>query len=402
MMQDNDMCSQSSTQCVFMLDLPNEILLHICSFLDAKTLVNCLSLVCKKFYEILNDELFWKVRIGQICPNSVYPILPPVGNDEVFWKKSCSAIERQSYLWKTEGSYEKLVLTDVQYSTIDGLLLLKEGKICISGARDRSLVCWNISSSNGRRQRSCISFAHEGWIWDLTAINDTIYSCSWDQCIKAWHLGYTDLQHLETYKTFVSSALLCIDSCEETRLISTGSFCSAVLIYDSRGDGQTTIAKYYAHNGAVVDIAMNSTYIVTASEDKTVAIWDQRAQKTMKKIQISEACFPMSLCMKDNIVLIGDSNANITILDPRKNFEKVKHCQSSHGRGITGIHLSRGCLVTSSTDRTAKILTPTDPPQYITTVKCSYGEIAGIDFLNEVLAISGCEAIEIWRPKTDV
>lgn len=45
-------------------------------------------------------------------------------DDELFWKLSCVAIEKQTSLWTNENSMEKLALTNVQYSTIDGLLLM--------------------------------------------------------------------------------------------------------------------------------------------------------------------------------------------------------------------------------------------------------------------------------------
>ncbi|XP_039313628.1 uncharacterized protein LOC120359622 [Solenopsis invicta] len=44
-------------------DLPTEIFLHVCSFVDAGTLAHGLSLVCKKFHQILKDNFIWKNRI---------------------------------------------------------------------------------------------------------------------------------------------------------------------------------------------------------------------------------------------------------------------------------------------------------------------------------------------------
>lgn len=48
-----------------------------------------------------------------------------VDDDELFWKLSCIAIERQAKLWKSPSSIEKILLNDIHYSTIDGLLLMK-------------------------------------------------------------------------------------------------------------------------------------------------------------------------------------------------------------------------------------------------------------------------------------
>lgn len=54
-----------------------QIFLHICSFLEASTLVHGLSLVCKQFYLILKDDSLWKARINHIWPDASYPLLRP-------------------------------------------------------------------------------------------------------------------------------------------------------------------------------------------------------------------------------------------------------------------------------------------------------------------------------------
>ena len=51
-----------------MLDqLPTEILLHVVSFLPARTLIRCLALVCRKFHELLSEEWVWRKRFIQQC-----------------------------------------------------------------------------------------------------------------------------------------------------------------------------------------------------------------------------------------------------------------------------------------------------------------------------------------------
>jgi len=53
------------------------MILHICSFLDTSMLLG-LSLVCKRFNEILKKSTFiWKARINRISPYSDYPLLQP-------------------------------------------------------------------------------------------------------------------------------------------------------------------------------------------------------------------------------------------------------------------------------------------------------------------------------------
>ena len=384
-----------------LLDLPVEIFFHICSFLDASTLVHGLSLVCKQFHEILNDNSLWKVRINQIWPNTNYPVLPPAEDDELFWKLSCVALEKQASLWRKENSMEKLSLTMVQYSTIDGLLLMQDGSICISGARDRSLACWKLPTKEEWEITTCIESAHDGWIWDLTSIDKMVYSCSWDKTVKAWTLTNTGLVHFKTYEMIVTGALLCVASCPDLTLFATGSFCKSVLVFDPRL-AYNPVVKYRPHKRAVIRLAMNSNFILSASEDGTVAIWDQRAGRMMKNVTISQESFPMSMCMQRDMVYIGDGSAKLHVLDPKKDFQPVKCYTTEHKKGINGVHLTRGCLITSSMDKTVRINSPTDPPQHITTLESSYGEIASTDYLNDVLAISGADGIEIWRPKARI
>lgn len=46
------------------------------------------------------------------------------------------------------------------------------------------------------------------------------------------------------------------------------------------------IVKYQPHKRAVIKVAMSSHFILSASEDRTVSIWDQRAGRTMKNITV--------------------------------------------------------------------------------------------------------------------
>lgn len=83
----------------------------------------------------------------------------------------------------------------------------QDGTTCIAGARDRTLVYWKLPSreklpSHEIGNSVCIDSAHNGWIWDLTAIDNTIYSCSWDQSVKSWMLINTGLVQQRTYEMY--------------------------------------------------------------------------------------------------------------------------------------------------------------------------------------------------------
>lgn len=403
---ENASCSHDSEEDnaqVSLLDLPVEIFLHICSFLKASTLAHSLSLVCKQFYLILKDDSIWKARINHTWSDASYPLLRPAKPDRLFWKLSCVAIEKQRALWREKECPMEKIATHAQGSTVDALLLMHDGTGYIAGARDRSLIYGRFGKNTcGSQNTSNIDSAHNGWIWDLTTIDNTVYSCSWDQSVKSWVLTNIGLVQHHTYSIYtgVSGALLCVSSCPEQALFATGSYKRTVFVFDSRS-GEKPITQYRPHRGAVIKLAMNSEYILSASEDKTVSVWDQRAGRIMKSITIPGKAFPMCINMQQDCVCVGDSVAKLHVLNPKNNFELVKSYSTGHTKRITGVHLTRGNLITSSTDGTVRISSPTDPPKPMATLHSPFGGIARMDYQNGILAISGSEIV-VYRPMCSV
>lgn len=82
--------------------------------------------------------------------------------------------------------------------------------------------------------------------------------------------------------------------------------------------------------------------------------------------------------MQRDMIYVGDGSAKLHVLDPRNDFKRVKCYTTEHKKGINGVHFTPGCLITSSMDQTVRISSPTDPPQHLTTLKSSYGEIASV------------------------
>lgn len=174
--------------------LPIELFLHICSFLEVKDLVLALSKVCKRFHEILSDENIWKSWIAKRW-NCRYPMIP-FDNENFDWRGACFDIEREWKLWKTKDeTVNHVIVDDVHISSVDAVLFLNSGSVCVSGSRDRSLVIWYPLKLNNKRPKFLQkNVAHEGWIWRLQYVNDTLYSCSWDNMIKSWTMENDDLQ----------------------------------------------------------------------------------------------------------------------------------------------------------------------------------------------------------------
>jgi F-box/WD-40 domain protein 9 len=67
--------------------------------------------------------------------------------------------------------------------------------------------------------------------------------------------------------------------------VAAGTYTRAVTIFDTRvGDKQ--VSSYTAHRRAVLALSMCNDFIVSASEDQTLAVWDQRAGRVLKQVKL--------------------------------------------------------------------------------------------------------------------
>ncbi|XP_024888217.1 F-box/WD repeat-containing protein 9-like, partial [Temnothorax curvispinosus] len=355
------------------------IFLHICSFLDGSTLVHALSLVCERFYLILKDaNSLWKARINHMWPDASW-LLCPARPDKRSWMLSYVAIKQQTALWKQQESRKKrLFIKKMPADEIDAVLLMHVNGIShVVCTSKRDLLYKKLPSrkilSHKIKNFARIKFAHDTCIEEMTAIDNTIYSCGADNTVKSWELTNTGLLWKSTYNLQRSdrldSILCCISSCPKSNLFATGSSCGTVYVFDSRSRNNP-IKHYRPCPRVVINLAMNTQYIVSANEDKTVSVWDQRAGRVIKSTTIPGEALGTCMNMRRDWVFIGDRDAKLHILNLNNDFELVKSYSTEHTDMITGVRLTHECLITSSRDGTVRISSLTDPPQPIATL-CS-------------------------------
>jgi WD40 repeat protein len=69
--------------------------------------------------------------------------------------------------------------------------------------------------------------------------------------------------------------------------VAAGTYARSVLLFDTRVEF-VHVKSYKVHQSSVIALSMCGDWIVSASEDRTVAVWDQRAGKVLKKIKLYE------------------------------------------------------------------------------------------------------------------
>ncbi|XP_071565468.1 F-box/WD repeat-containing protein 9-like isoform X2 [Temnothorax nylanderi] len=376
-------------------------------FVYGSTLVHGLSLVCTRFYLILKDaNLLWKARINHMWPDASW-LLRPAKPDKLSWMLSYVAIKQQTALWKQQESRKKrLFIKKIPGRSIGSVLLMHINRIShVVYTTNQHLYYKELPSrkklSHEIENSARIKHAHDTCIEEMTAIDNTIYGCDFNNAVKSWVLTNTGLVHQRIYdlqrSDRLDSALWCISSCPKSNLFAIGSSCGTVYVFDSRSRNNP-IKHYRPYPRDVIRLAMNTEYILSANEDKTVSVWDQRAGRVMKSITIPGEALCECINMRGDWVFIGDRDAKLHILNLNNDFELVKSYSTEHTESITRVHLTHECLITSSMDGTVRISSLTDPPQPIATLSSEMKYIIDSDYLNDIVAVTGV-GIEVWCPK---
>lgn len=85
-------------------------------------------------------------------------------------------------------------------------------------------------------------------------------------------------------------------------LVAAGTYARSVMLFDARA-GLLHVKSYRTHHSAVIALSMCGDWIVSASEDQTVAVWDQRAGKVLKKIRLYENKVSLLQLEYSNIII---------------------------------------------------------------------------------------------------
>ncbi|XP_001363176.1 F-box/WD repeat-containing protein 9 [Monodelphis domestica] len=379
-----------------LLGLPLELILEICSYLEARLVLEVLPLVCRSLRDIVQDQVMWKIRVQKLL-GGAYPV---VEEEDFDWPAACIELEEHLAGWADDGRRaEYFCLSDGHFASIDSVLLLQGGALCVSGSRDRNVNLWDLRQLGVEPGKVLVkalgtqrSGTHKGWVWSLAAQDNRVCSGSWDSTVKLWDMEADGQQFGEIRG---KAAVLCLSYRPD--ILVTGTYDKKVTVYDPRA-GQALVKSRRLHSSAVLALLADDQYIISGSEDRTLVVFERRTNSVLQRLQLESYLLCMSY--RQPQLWAGDNQGLLYVFENHGGqFKHIRSFDVGHRSQITGIEHSLGSLYTTSTDKTIRVHVPTDPPRTICT-RSHHNVLNGVCADgNVVVAASGGLSLEVWRLK---
>ncbi|KAM5190214.1 F-box/WD repeat-containing protein 9 isoform 4-T4 [Callospermophilus lateralis] len=347
-----------------LLSLPPELLLEICAYLDARLVLFVLPRVCHTLRDLVRDHVTWRLR-AQRRVRAPYPV---VEEEDFDWPAACIELEQHLAHWAEDGRRaEYFCLADGHFASIDTVLLLQGGTLCLSGSRDRNVNLWDLRQLGAEPSQVLVkalgtqqNSTHKGWVWSLASQDHRVCSGSWDSTVKLWDMA-ADGQQFGEIKG--RAAVLCLSYRPD--VLVAGTYDKKVTIYDPRA-GPAQLQSRRLHSSAVLALVADDRHIVSSSEDHTLVVFDRRANSVLQRLQLDSYL----LCMS---------------------YQEPQLWTGDNGGLLHVFTICDGCF------QLVRVHVPTDPPRTICT-RNHHNVLNGICAEGDVVvAASGGLSLEVWR-----
>ncbi|XP_073174991.1 F-box/WD repeat-containing protein 9-like isoform X5 [Lepidochelys kempii] len=376
-----------------LLALPLELILEICSYLEARFLQKVLPLVCRTLRDIVQDPVTWRIRFQKRISRC-----NPVVEEDFDWPAACMELEEHLRHWACDGRRtEYFSLANGHFSSINSVLLLQGGALCVSGSLDRNVDLWDLRELGQSPDKVLVKAlgterngTHKGWVWSLASRDNKVCSGSWDSTVKLWDIEANGQQFGEISG---KAPVLCLSYLPD--ILVTGTYDKKVTVYDLRAS-HAPLKSCKLHSSAVLSLVADEHFIISGSKDQTLVVFDRRANSVLQRLQLES--YLLSMSYQGTQLWAGDNQGRLYVFENRGgSFQRIRYFDVGHRSQITGVWHSLGTLYTTSTDKTLRIHVPTDPPRTI----CSQTHnnvLNGVSAEgNIVVAASGGLSLEIWR-----
>ncbi|KAK9497573.1 hypothetical protein O3M35_004272 [Rhynocoris fuscipes] len=413
---DNNHEDLSNIHSANLYSLPFEIILKIFGYLDPAFLSRTVSRVCKRFAEILGDEVFWKCKLlNQLTTHdrAVSVVTHPVNyglnerpwwcGRDLLWRNLSVQFGILEEKWYTKRSLIKSNSTaNLHYAPVDTIKFLSNGTLIVSGGRDRTIIVSKVDDTNlTARKVNCAVRGHDGWIWDFAASDpDQFYSCGWDNQVNFWSLSH-GLERISQYNC--RKPVMSISS--TPGLLAAGLHTPQIVLIDPRmtsyRDSEPNIATFDYHRRTITDVLLlpQRNLLLSISEDRSLIYFDLRQHRPLKTVFVTDdTSFPRRMSIYRNMLYIGDARGKIYFHSIEDDTLKIPPVFLGQTRLITAVQPLMSCVVAGSTAGFVKIFYPSNPPVYVWEQTFN-GEVTCVDQHGDLLAVtSASNILSLFRP----
>jgi len=343
----NYQLSASKTSAGYFSVLPQELCLHILSFLSWKDLLN-VSFLNRQWKELSLDNMLWRTMCAKHWKSSVESKVKQ--QEDSGEQKRKRARKRQKRCWKEvfmnrvrvdenwrRGIYQK---TQVSAKVSSLAFCLQFDENYLVTATD---VIQVLDVNTGKWLRTMMG--HEDSVMCLDFDDKYIVSGSKDNSIRVWNIETSECEHLlESHNNGVRTLRF------DSRHIVSGARDSTIKVWDlATGTLHNTLR---GHHYTVYCLEFDDQFIISGSVDKTIRLWDRETGENLKEMKGHSNSIR---CLKfdrqrivsgawDNHVKVWDMETGTDLMTYRGHKDRVMCLQFDERKIVSG-----------SVDKTIKI-----------------------------------------------
>ena len=318
-----------------------------------------------------------------------------IGVDENLEKEVDRTLQQVVYNIK---EYNRLLENgDRLYSVV----ISPDENLIVSAGTDRTVRLWN-KTNKGWQQTQILS-DHDGWVLDLAISHDgkTIASASRDRTVKLWDNNGKLLNTLVGHQHPVNAVAISNGYQEENhQIVVSGDENGLVKIWQQG----KLIKNLVGHNDAVQAIAISKdgNLIISASEDKTIKIWEKNGKLRKTLIGHTEGVRAVAISPDRTKIVSGSRDKTIRIWDLNGNeiATLTGHIAPVYG---VDVHPNGKQIVSASADNTIKIWNLKG--ENLDTLRGHTNRVGDVVYSSDgnwIASASWDKTVRLWQPNNNL